>query len=84
MSCACTHEALPNAVPAARIHAPQQRSTAFPAQVAAAEVNLNDSMVQPSELRLLIHTLWVRYSLVVIGGQIPVTPLFGTWLPISA
>ena len=62
----------------------EQQRTALGAQVAAAEIRLNDPSAKPSELQLLVRTLWHRQSSVGIGGEIPMTTRLGTRLPTSS
>jgi hypothetical protein len=66
-----------------RIHAPQQQCSAFAAQIPATEVRLDNSPSEPSEIKLLVRTLWHRQSSVGIGGEIPMATRLGTRLPTS-
>lgn len=71
------------AQPQAVIRAPQQQRAALAAQIAAAEVPVNDASTQPSKVQLLVRALWPRQSTVGIGSEIPMTTRLGTRLPTS-
>lgn len=67
--------------PQALVHAAQQQHAAFTAQIAAAEIRLDQAPTNPPEIDLVVRTLWHRQSSVGIGGEIPMTTRLGTRLP---